>query len=73
MSSVWDFCARSSDAVADPDLQISERPSLNFRHFGRQFGLRGWGGGGGGRGQATEMSFHGETRRLCEMLTVFSG
>lgn len=30
MSSVWDFYARSSDAVANPDLQISEGPSLNF-------------------------------------------
>ena len=46
MSSVCNFYARSSDAVADPDLQISEVPGLNFRHFGRQFGL-GWGQGAG--------------------------
>ena len=49
MSSVWNFYARSSDAVADPDLQISGGPSLKifFWHFGPQFGRKKGGMAGG--------------------------
>ena len=57
MSSLWNFYARSSDAVANPDLQISGGPGL------KKFFLTLWasvwskkradgGGGGGGGGQA---------------------
>ena len=48
MSSVWNIYACSSDAVADPDRQISGGPGLKFRHFGPQFGLAERGGGGRG-------------------------
>ena len=53
MSSVWNFYARSSDAVADPDRQISGGPGLKFRHFGPQFGLAERGGGAGAGHWAT--------------------